>query len=263
MNPPSVLQRIFAYKREEVAAAKFVVPPAELALQAEKAPPTRGFKAKLLDSPHVPSLIAEVKAASPSQGTIRGEFDPAAIARAYQDAGAECLSVLTDTPSFGGSPEALRAVRSAVDLPLLRKDFLFDEYQMDEARAWGADAVLLIAAMLDDATVARLLLHAQARSLDVLVEVHTGEEMERMKPLLTENALLGVNNRDLNDFTVDLATTRDLKAHYDAPLVSESGLSTPDDVARATQYGARTVLIGTAFCAEEDIASAVRRIMAR
>ncbi len=263
--PPSVLERIFAYKREEVAEAKRRLAPEALAALADAAPPTRGFRRALVGSPHRPSLIAEVKAASPSQGPIRAGLDPAAVARAYRDAGAEALSVLTDAPSFGGSPENLKAVRAAVELPILRKDFLFDPYQVDEARAWGADAVLLIAAMLEPGEIARLLACAKARALDVLLEVHAEEELDRTLPLLRDagHALLGVNNRNLHDFAVDLATTERLKALYDGPLVSESGLATPEDVARAAAYGARTVLIGTAFCAEADVAAAVRRVMAR
>lgn len=265
---PSILMEILAHKREEVAAAKLRVSPAQIAKQAARkvgreAGPRR-FRRWLEISDNQPSLIAEVKAASPSQGAIRPGLDPVAVARAYERAGAECLSVLTDAKYFGGSPENLIQIRSGTDLPILRKDFVFDEYQLDEALAWGADAVLLIVAMLPPEEIARLHRAAQEREMDALVEVHSVEEARMAEEIGAE--LIGINNRDLSTFETDLGTTRrviESLGTTGALIVSESALATPEDLSEVADAGARAVLIGTAFCAEPDVESAVRRIMGR
>lgn len=258
----SRLAVIFDNKKIEVEKSKLQTSPAEMARRAASGGPRRSFLRALESSPHRPSLIAEVKAASPSQGEIRPGMDAVEVARSYERVGAECLSVLTDEKFFGGSPENLRGVRAAVPMPLLRKDFIFDEYQLDEALAWGADAVLLIVAMLDRETLADLYGKSKERGLDILVEVHNRAEAEIAQTLKPD--LLGINNRNLHDFTTDLSTTTELAPLFpDALVVSESALDSAESVSRVTAEGARAVLIGTAFCKEPDIEAAVRRIMAR
>ena len=258
----SILRQILAHKRGEVEAAMLRISPEDLSNQALQAKGTRGFRDALLRSKHNPSLIAEVKASSPSQGSIRPNLDPVAVATSYRRAGAECLSILTDIRYFGGSPENLRKVRKAVDLPILRKDFIFDEYQLDEAIVWGADCILLIVAMLDPETLTDLYQKAKLRGLDVLVEIHDEQEAEIAKNLNPD--LVGINNRNLHDFTTDLGTTARLAPLFpEALIVSESALGDPAAVERVRNDGARAVLIGTAFCAEPDVEAAVRRIMAR
>lgn len=256
----SKLREIFEHKATEVAAAKARLPQAEVARMISDLPPTRGFESALRTTTGM-GLIAEVKKASPSQGLIRGDFDPLAVADAYARAGATCLSVLTDEKYFQGSPENLRRVRSTVTLPLLRKDFIADPYQIFEARLWGADAILLIVAGLDDVSLSELLAQAKALTMDVLVEVHNEEEVERANALGA--AMIGVNNRDLSTFQTDLATTERVLPliRREAVKVSESALSTHADVRRAEAAGADAVLIGTAFCAEPDIESKVRAVM--
>lgn len=256
----SKLREIFEHKAMEVAASKVRLPQAEIAEMAADLPPTRGFERTLRASGGI-GLIAEVKKASPSQGLIRGDFDPVAVAEAYARAGATCLSVLTDEKYFQGSPENLRRVRGAVTLPLLRKDFIADSYQLYEARLWGADAILLIVAGLDDGSLSELFEEAKALQMDVLVEVHNEEEVERANALGA--TMIGVNNRDLSTFQTDLATTERLlpSIRREAVKVSESALSTHADIRRAEAAGANAVLIGTAFCAEPDIESKVRAVM--
>lgn len=255
------LSRIYATKREEVESAKARVPLSELRSLARDQAPTRGFLRALAVADRPVALIAEVKAASPSQGSIRPDLDPADVARAYESAGAHALSVLTDAPYFKGSPDNLRAARAACCLPVLRKDFLYDPYQVVEGRAMGADAVLLIAAMLTDRQIEDLHGLAAELGMDVLVEVF--DESEARRAIDLKCPLIGVNNRDLSTFEVDLTVSERvlpmLRPH--AFTVSESALSAQADVVRVAAAGARAVLIGTAFCASPDVGGKVREVM--
>ncbi|WP_142808609.1 indole-3-glycerol phosphate synthase TrpC [Tepidiphilus olei] len=260
-----VLDRILARKREEVAAARASLPRTELEAAArarlERDPP-RGFVAaierKLVAGE--PAVIAEIKKASPSKGVIRPEFDPAAIARAYESAGAACLSVLTDREFFQGAPEYLAAARAACTLPALRKDFLVDAWQVWEACAMGADAVLLIVAALDDAALRELALLAHELGLDVLVEVHDAAELERALALPVR--LVGINNRDLRTFEVSLETTWALlpRIPQDRIVVTESGIGAPADVAAMRTRGVQTFLVGEAFMRAPDPGAALRAL---
>ncbi|MEZ0326740.1 MAG: indole-3-glycerol phosphate synthase TrpC [Fimbriimonas sp.] len=258
----SVLERIFARKAEEVAEAKRQVPLDRVRALAEGSGPTRGFRDALLRASDI-ALIAEVKKASPSKGVIRADFDAQEIAMAYERAGALALSVLTDVDYFQGSAENLVRARAATSLPCLRKDFLNDEYQVYEARAWGADAILLIVASLDDAQLRDLHRLAMELVMDVLVEVHTEEETERA--LSAGCDLVGVNNRNLADFTTSLSVSETLipliAPH--AVAVSESALETREDIERVKRAGAKAVLIGTTFCAAPDIEAKVHEVMGR
>lgn len=230
---------------------------------ARDAGPTRGFHRALRESPSPLALIAEVKKASPSRGLIRADFDPVTIAQSYERAGADALSVLTDVDYFQGHPTNIRLAREATSLPCLRKDFLDDPYQVYEARAWGADAILLIVASLSREQIADLAGLANELGMDVLVEVHNAEETEVALDL--KCPLIGVNNRNLADFTTDLATSERLipliAPH--ATAISESALETPADLARVKAAGARGVLIGTTFCQNPDIEAKVREVMSR
>ena len=256
----SVLDRIFGRKAEEVAAAKTRVPAADLKKMAADAEPPRGFKKALREAPGL-ALIAEVKKASPSKGVIRADFVAAEIAKAYADAGAQCLSVLTDEHYFQGSAENLQRARAATSLPCLRKDFLNDPYQVYEARAWGADALLLIVASLEVGQLRDLQALAKELGMDALVEVHTEEESERA--LGAKAQMIGVNNRNLSDFTTSLSTSERLIPMIapHALAVSESALETRADLDRVEAAGAKAVLIGTTFCATPDIESKVREVM--
>jgi len=259
-----ILERIATYKREDVALRKSARPLAEVEAAAKAASPPRGFRAAL-ERAHGPgrlALIAEIKKASPSRGVIREDFDPPALARAYEQGGAACLSVLTDGPSFQGDDSYLTAARAATALPCIRKEFLVDPWQVAESRALGADAILVILAMVDDALAADLLAAARANRMDVLVEAHDAGEMARAAALGAE--LVGVNNRDLRSFSVDLAVTERLAkgAPASALLVTESGIFTAADAARLEACGARAMLVGESLMRQADVAAATRRLLA-
>jgi len=255
----TILDEILAHKRVELEQARRRVPPAELARRAAAQPPARGFRRALLGPG--PRVIAELKRRSPSKGEIRRDFDPVAIAKAYQAAGAAALSVLTDERFFGGSLAVLEAVRAATPLPLLRKDFVIDAYQIDEARAAGADAVLLIVAALAPAELERLHAHAVGLGLDVLVEVHDEAELDAAKGVGAD--LIGINNRDLRTFVTDLGVTERLarRVPQGALVVAESGISGPEDVARLQRAGASAFLVGESLMREPDPGLALRRLL--
>lgn len=259
----SILDRIKAYKLADLAARKSARPLAEVEAAARTAPPLRHFANALRDASREGyGLIAEVKKASPSKGLIRADFDPPALARAYQLGGAACLSVLTDGPSFQGDDAFLVAARGAVDLPVLRKDFLYEPYQVAEARALGADCILIIMASVSDAQAAELEAAATEWGMDALIEVHDADELDRA--LLLNSEMIGINNRDLNSFATSLDVTKDLVRRIPGEklVVSESGLSTPADLAEIARYGARCFLIGESLMRQEDVTDATRRLLA-
>jgi indole-3-glycerol phosphate synthase len=260
----TILDDIATYKRDEVAAAKLRVPDRDNDERAWAAEAPRGFRdalEKTRDEERY-GLIAEIKKASPSKGLIRADFDPPALARACEQGGAACLSVLTDAPSFQGAPQFLGQARAATKLPVLRKDFMLDPYQVTEARAWGADCILIIMAMVDDEMAKDLFsLARDYHAMDVLVEVHDEKELERA--LALEADMIGINNRDLNTFVTDVSVTLRL-----APLipegtlvVAESGLSTPKDLKRLADIGVSTFLIGESLMRQEDVAAATRTLI--
>lgn len=258
-----ILEKIKTYKLEEVAARKTAVPLNEVEARANEAPPTRGFADKLADAAREGyGLIAEIKKASPSKGLIRAEFDPPALAQAYAEGGATCLSVLTDTPSFQGADSYLTAARAAVDLPVLRKDFMYDTYQVAEARALHADCILIILASVSDAQAQELEAAATEWGMDVLLEVHDAAELERACAL--KSPLMGINNRNLNTFETTLDTTRTLSklVPVDRMIVCESGLNTAEELADMARYGARSFLIGESLMRQDDVAAATRKLLA-
>jgi len=255
----TILADILARKRAEVEARRRGVPLAALRARPLYAAPRRGFRAALAAHP-APAVIAELKRQSPSRGRIREDYDPASIARGYAAAGATALSVLTDEPFFGGALEHLEAARAACPLPCLRKDFLVDPYQVEEARAAGADCVLVIVAAVSDATGRELLAAAGEAGLDVLVEVHDDAELERASALGA--TLVGVNNRDLGTFAVSLATTERLAPRIPpgALLVAESGIRSADDARRMREAGADAILVGELLMRSPDPAATIREL---
>lgn len=256
------LAEICAVKRDHIRKARTLRPLAAVEAAARNAPPPRGFTAALRRAAADGyALIAEIKKASPSKGVIRADFDPATLARAYRAGGATCLSVLTDTPYFQGHDDYLVAARDAVDLPALRKDFMLEPYQIFEARALGADCILLILACLDDGQAAELEDVALSLGMDVLIETHDADEMTRALKL--KSPLIGVNNRNLKTLSIDLGISETLAAMCppDRVLVSESGLGSPADLARMARIGIRTFLIGESLMREDDVTAATRAIL--
>ncbi len=258
-----ILATIAAYKAEEVRTRKALRPQAAIEEAARAAPAVRPFRAALARAAATGyGLIAEIKKASPSKGLIRADFDPPALARAYEAGGAACLSVLTDGPSFQGADAYLAEARAATALPALRKDFLLDPWQVAESRALGADCILVIMAMVSDAQAGELMAAARDWGMDALVEVHDRAELDRAAALGPD--LLGINNRNLKTFETRLETTETLAPHAapEALLVAESGLASPADLARLARVGARAFLIGESLMRQADVAGATRAILA-
>ena len=276
-----MLNVIFETKRIEVELAKQKIPLADIRARANDCLPVRQFRKSLFDFYNLRSevgkgevngsdlaLIAEVKKASPSQGLIREDFDPVKISKIYESSGAQCLSILTDQKYFQGDPSFISGVRKEVELPILRKDFINDPYQIYEARVWGADAILLIVAALTKSQILDLMEIAADLSLDVLVEVHNSDEAKIAIEVGAQ--LIGVNNRDLNDFSTNLAVSeilipeiRGAPSVEDLVIVSESALESAEDLDRIAKAGACSALIGTAFCKEVDIAQKMRKVLRR
>jgi indole-3-glycerol phosphate synthase len=264
MSTPNVLSRIAAYKRQEVAAAKARRPLKALIQDAMDAPLPRGFRAALeaRKTAKRPALIAEIKKASPSAGVIREDFDPEELARDYERGGATCLSVLTDTPSFQGAAEDLAAARNATSLPVLRKDFMLEPYQVVQSRALAADCVLIILAMVKDHAAKALLAAAKDWGMDALVEIHNEAELDRALGL--DATLIGINNRDLKTFVTDLNTCVRLKPRVPAEchVVAESGISTPNDLGRLARAGITSFLVGESLMRAPDVEAATHALLA-
>ena len=259
-----ILDKIAAYKRDEIAAAKERIGERDMMKRAEQAEKPRGFFKALADKTArgETALICEIKKASPSKGTIRSDFDVPALAKAYEKGGATCLSVLTDAPSFQGRLEDLESARAAMPLPCLRKDFLFDPYQVFEARAFGADCILIILAAVSDGEAEELENAAFGLDMDVLLEVHNRPELERA--LALRSKLLGINNRDLKTFETDPGTTRELAAlvkDEEYVIVSESGFRNRDQLADMGAFGVNAFLIGESLMRQEDVSAATRALL--
>jgi len=258
-----ILARIAVYKRAEVAERKAATAQARMDAKARAASPPRGFR-RALEAAHAPgrlALIGEIKRASPSRGLIREDFEPVALARAYEAGGAACLSVLTDTPSFGGAPEHLGAARAATELPVLRKDFMLDRYQVPEARALGADCILIIMAAVDDVAASTLCAYAKVWGMDAIAEVHDAVELDRALKL--DCRLVGINNRDLKTFVTDLATTEALapRVPRDRIVIAESGIAGASDIGRLARVGVHAFLVGESLLRQPDVAAATRALI--